>query len=162
MTHSGSPRTPARQTSSGSCRSLINLQAVVCPGLSVSFPALLSYHSADPYAVHLDNHIDLEDPVRWTFARELLATGLTQWAGIGDVSVHPGKSEGGDVVLIALRSGEETVLLRAPTAIVRTFLARTERIVRPGTEHAHMDLDTVLGRLLGGPAEPGEQEEWPW
>ncbi len=154
MTNGRGPRIPAQRTHAGGCVTLIDLRVVVCPGLSVTVPACLRYHSADPYAVHLDIHINLDAPVQWTFARELLATGLNEWAGTGEVSVYPGRDRGATVVLIALSGDESTVVLRAPAARVRSFVARTEHIVPSGHEHAHLDLEGMLSRLrVCGPAE---------
>jgi hypothetical protein len=48
---------------------------------SVPLVAGLSYSADDPYAVRLAFHVGTNEPVEWTFARELLATGLTCPAG---------------------------------------------------------------------------------
>jgi len=150
VTHEDTPRVPAQRTSAGGCIMPVDVRVVVCPGLSVSVPARLRYDAADPYAVHLDNHIDLGTPITWVFARELLATGLEEWAGTGSVSVYPGAGGNHDTVYICLRGDEATVVLRAPGSRIRAFLAHTERIVPYGAEHRHLDLDTLLRRLRDG------------
>ncbi|MFI5529626.1 SsgA family sporulation/cell division regulator [Kitasatospora sp. NPDC051853] len=154
MTHRSAPRVPAQRTSAGGCVMPLALSLVAGPGLRVPVAACLRYSAADPYAVHLDFHLGQGMPVRWTFARELLATGLHGWAGTGDVSVFPGTDQDVRSTCLSLDGDTGTVLLLAPTPAVTTFLAHTDRLVPPGTELRHVDLDTLLTRLLDGPA-PG-------
>ena len=40
-------------------------------------------------------------------------------------------------------------LLEAPADAVAEFLAETARLVPPGTEYQHIDVDAALGALLG-------------
>ncbi|HEY6790164.1 MAG TPA: SsgA family sporulation/cell division regulator, partial [Trebonia sp.] len=42
----------------------------------VPLVASLHYSSADPYAIRVAFHVGLDEPVEWTFARDLLANGL--------------------------------------------------------------------------------------
>ncbi|MEV7181641.1 SsgA family sporulation/cell division regulator [Kitasatospora sp. NPDC093679] len=113
---------------------------------------------AEPYTVYLDNHIDLDAPITWVFARDLLATGLTEWAGTGDVCVHP--AAGDRTVFITLTGENSTAVLRVDASHIRTFLAHTERIVPSGTEEGHLDVDRFLRRLRDDePPEPGPGPE---
>ncbi|MFD0274436.1 SsgA family sporulation/cell division regulator [Kitasatospora sp. NPDC127111] len=155
MTHPETPRVPDQRTPAEICAMPLELQAVVCPGLSVSVAACLRYELAEPYAVYLDNHVDLDEPITWVFARDLLAAGVDAWAGMGDVSVHPGVGASAGTVFIALGGENGTVVLRAEAALVRAFLAATERIVPFGSEPRHLDLDALLLRLFEEPPEPG-------
>ncbi len=156
MTYEEVPRVPAQYTGAADYAMPLEVRAVVGAGLSVPVAARLRYHSAEPYAVHLDNHVDLDTPVTWVFARELLAAGVSRSAGIGDVSVRPGEQAHPDSVLISLGDDEGRVVLRAQTSLVRIFLAHTERIVPFGSEHGHLDTDGLIRRLLDDrPPEPG-------
>ncbi|MFJ8041821.1 SsgA family sporulation/cell division regulator [Kitasatospora sp. NPDC096147] len=154
MTHRSAPRVPAQRTSAGGCVMPLGLALVAGPGVRVPVTACLRYSSADPYAVHLDFHLGQGMPVRWTFARELLATGLHGWAGTGDVSVFPGTDQDRQSTCLSLDGDTGTVLLLAPTTAVRTFLGYADRLVPPGTEQRYVDLEGLLARLLDGP-EPG-------
>lgn len=69
--------------------------------------ARFRYDPADPYAVQATFHTEAEpQTVTWTFARELLATGLDQPAGLGDVQVWPSPwaTPYGDLIILALCS----------------------------------------------------------
>ncbi|MET9403242.1 SsgA family sporulation/cell division regulator [Kitasatospora sp. NPDC002965] len=150
------PRVPDQRAAEEGCATALDLRVVVCPGLTLSVPARLRYRTADPYAVFLDNHTDLATPITWVFARELLAAGLHDRAGIGSVSVRPGGGERSGTVLITLTGEGSSVVLSAQAERVRAFLARTESLVPSGREPAHLDLDGLLRRLCdGGAASPG-------
>src|SRR5215469_14895265 len=47
----------------------------------------LYYSQDDPYAVRIAFHAGLDEPVEWTFGRELLTLGVEGVAGLGDVKV---------------------------------------------------------------------------
>ncbi|MFI6843686.1 SsgA family sporulation/cell division regulator [Kitasatospora sp. NBC_00085] len=156
MTCPETPRVPSQRTPAGLCAMPLVLRAVVCPGLTVPVAARLRYDSSEPYAVYLDNHTDLHEPITWMFARDLLAAGVDAWAGLGDVSVYPGTGASPQTLFIALGGENGTVVLRAEAAAVRTFLAATERMVPSGTERLHVDLDGLLLQLLDDrPPDPG-------
>ncbi|MEV6959673.1 SsgA family sporulation/cell division regulator [Streptomyces sp. NPDC051207] len=126
----------------------LELQLVLSPERSIPVPALLSYYSDDPYAVHITFHIDSDHPVDWTFARELLVEGVFRPCGSGDVRVWPAKAAGRDVVLLALGSPDGDALLQAPAAQVSAWLERTLRAVPPGSEGDRLGLDGLLAELL--------------
>ncbi|MCG6495279.1 SsgA family sporulation/cell division regulator [Kitasatospora sp. A2-31] len=154
MTDRETPRVPPQRSGAESAVMDLDLRTVVSPGLSILVRARLRYHRAEPYAVYLDSHVDRDEPITWMFARELLAAGLEGWAGVGDVSVHPGVGGEAGTVFIALGGDESSVVLRARAAEVRTFLGRTECVVPYGREREFVDLDVLLRRLLeAGPPE---------
>ena len=126
----------------------LELRLILSPERSVPVPARLSYHSDDPYAVHVTFHIGSHHPVNWTFARELLVEGVFRPCGHGDVRVWPTKSEGRSVVLMALSSPDGDALLEAPAAQVSAWLERTLRAVPPGTEGEQLGIDEALDQLL--------------
>ncbi|MEU4051524.1 SsgA family sporulation/cell division regulator [Streptomyces olivaceus] len=126
----------------------LELRLVLSPETSIPVPALLGYHSDDPYAVHITFHIDSGQPVHWTFARDLLVEGVFRPSGNGDVRVWPSKTEGRSVVLMALSSPDGDALLEAPTPQVSAWLERTLRAVPPGSEGGRLGLDDGLAELL--------------
>jgi hypothetical protein len=117
----------------------LELQLVLSPERSIPVPARLVYRSDDPYAMHVTFHIGSDDPVRWTFARELLLEGVFRPCGEGDVRVWPSRSQGRNVICLALRSPDGDALLHAPAQAIAAWLERTLRIVPPGSEGEHLD-----------------------
>jgi hypothetical protein len=115
----------------------------------VVVPARFRYEPADPYAVSATFHTEPAS-VTWTFARDLLATGLDQPAGIGDVRIWPSPwvTPHGDQVVVVLSSPDGYALLEAPRKALFRFLRRTYALVPPGQETSHQDIDTALSRLL--------------
>ncbi|MEV4556766.1 SsgA family sporulation/cell division regulator [Kitasatospora sp. NPDC049285] len=147
MNWSNTPHDRLDRAGDADCVLLLDVVVEPCPGLQVSVPARLRYHRADPYAVHLDCHADLDDPITWLFARDLLSAGLDGWAGIGDVTIRRSLADP-ELVAIALSTPGHTAVLRTPVEPVRDFLRLTERLVPPGFEHHYLDTDTLLRRLL--------------
>ena len=87
----------------------------------------------------------------WTFARELLAEGLYDPTGDGDVIVWPCLGcEGDAVVVIELRSPSGMAMLQTPSRAVQRFVAEVYDTVAPGRETAQLDLDEVIAHLLAG------------
>ncbi|MFB7493904.1 SsgA family sporulation/cell division regulator [Streptomyces sp. NPDC056161] len=126
----------------------LELKLVLSPEHSVAVPARLVYSTEDPYAVHIAFHINSDQPVNWTFARELLVEGVFRPCGQGDVRVWPAKAEGRSVVLMALSSPDGEALLEAPAAQVSAWLERTLRVVPPGSEGEQLGIDHALDQLL--------------
>ncbi|MGY5050521.1 SsgA family sporulation/cell division regulator [Streptomyces sp. 900105755] len=126
----------------------LELRLVLSPERSIPVPARLSYRSDDPYAVHVSFHINSEQPVNWTFARDLLVEGVFRPCGHGDVRVWPTKVEGRTVVLMALSSPNGDALLEAPAPQVSAWLERTLRVVPPGSEGGQLGIDEALDQLL--------------
>jgi len=117
-------------------------------GCTSPVQAELRYDAADPFAIRgdfcLGGHI-----VRWVFARTLLRAGLYEPSGAGDVRVRPWiDDDGGDAVLIELSSPDGSATMRGDASELEAFLLRTEVLVPPGCESAHLNLDDELARLL--------------
>ena len=109
----------------------------------------LVFDPQDPFAVamRLDGRLG---PVTWTFARELLANGVYEPSGDGDVQVWPCLSNtGAAVVIIELCSPGGPVLLQVPTRAVHDFVQSTYAHVPEGAESAHLSLDKLVSQLLG-------------
>ncbi|MFK0155351.1 SsgA family sporulation/cell division regulator [Streptomyces sp. NPDC090499] len=126
----------------------LELRLILSPERSIPVPARLTYRSDDPYAVHVSFHINSEQPVNWTFARDLLVEGVFRPCGQGDVRVWPTKVEGRTVVLMALSSPDGDALLEAPVPQVSAWLERTLRVVPPGSEGGQLGIDEALDQLL--------------
>jgi hypothetical protein len=90
------------------------------------------------------------EAVGWSFARELLMTGLDEPAGIGDVRVWPWNNPRGDFVALALSSPDGNALFEVSRSVLVRFLRRTYVVVPRGRETDHLDLDAAVSRLLAG------------
>lgn len=115
---------------------------------SVMLPAQLRYDRTDPYAVCLSIGAAPTGPVDWVFARSLLYEGLRNPAGIGDVLVIPQRREHGPSVRIVVRSDTGFAILEIAASKVTAFLQQTDRIVPPGREGLHLDVDRVVSELM--------------
>ncbi|MGA5817613.1 SsgA family sporulation/cell division regulator [Kitasatospora sp. NPDC094028] len=151
MTHPEPTRVPSQRAGAAACAVPLALE-VVGTGATVAVPALLRYDAADPYAVHLDIHTGESEPISWFFARELLRDGLHRPTGHGDVTVRPGAGEPSGRLFITLTGTRSAAVLRARSAEVEHFLAHVDVLVPPGTEDRYLDLDGLVGQLLGHPA----------
>ena len=123
---------------------------VVGPDEPVPADAELRYDPTDPYAVAVA-FIQTDAEVVWVFGRELLMKGVSEPAGLGDVGVFPALNQDGRaVVSLMLRSPGGQALAELPTRDVLDFLARTTRVVWPGTEADHMSADAAIEAILVG------------
>ncbi|MGH8777162.1 MAG: SsgA family sporulation/cell division regulator [Jiangellaceae bacterium] len=112
--------------------------------------AEMRYSAADPLAVEALLDDGSPEPIRWVFARDLLASGLGQRSGDGDVVIWPTHdADGHPAVHLRLRSPEGDALLEGSADALAEFLAATWRLVPQGTEQEHLDVDAVLEALLG-------------
>lgn len=97
----------------------------------------------DPYAVIVILDRDHPEPVNWVFARDLLAAGLEEPTGIGDVRVRPLRNA---IIELATSSpdGEATYYIRRTH--VTNFLRQSYAFIPRG--HEKLDLDDELLVLL--------------
>ncbi|MEV0277252.1 SsgA family sporulation/cell division regulator [Streptomyces sp. NPDC050610] len=108
-----------------------------------------SYRSDRPYEVAVVFSCRGETVASWLFARELLLSGARGRVGEGDVSVWPVHRRGRPArVHIQLSTDEGRCVLAVRAADLADWTAATKRLVRPGTEHRHLDLDGEVARLL--------------
>lgn len=113
-----------------------------------SIPATLHYDRHDPFAVRMTfpAPATLEGvEVCWTFARELLAAGLHEAEGHGDVRVRP---YGYDRTVLEFHAPEGTAVVHVHSADIRRFLQAAGELVPAGTEHRQLDLDHDLAELM--------------
>jgi hypothetical protein len=128
------------------------LNLLSADGAELLLAAELRYTAGDPLAVEALFEDGSDEPVRWVFARDLLSAGLDRRAGDGDVVVWPTNDTVGiRVVHLRLRSPHGDALLEASADAIQAFLVATWRLVPPGTEHEHLDIDGALDALLGEP-----------
>lgn len=136
------------------CGAEIALRLVTATGDEIPFSARLTYTEADPYAVRLHCRTAPATAVTWVLSRETLHQGLARPSGLGDVRVRPAPGtgpSGANSVLITLGSGRDAALLRGDAGEVQRFLDLSAAVVPLGTEHRHLDLDTLICRLRRDP-----------
>jgi len=113
-----------------------------------SIPATLHYDRRDPFAICMTfpAPATLEGvEVCWTFARELLSTGMEEPMGQGDVRVRP---YGYERTVLEFHAPEGTAVVHVRTGELQHFLDRTTELVPVGTEHLQFDLDRDLAELM--------------
>ena len=130
---------------------------IVGRDVCLEFRMIVSYDWHDPYAIRLDFPLEDEEkergyggdddqPPSWTFGRELIAEGLHEPTGEGDVHVWP---FGSDLVMVELRSDAGSALIAVPARELRTFLFLTYAEVPPGYEGRNLEMDRLLHDLMG-------------
>lgn len=110
--------------------------------------ATLRYDRGNPFAVQMafPARATLEGvDVAWEFSRELLAAGVEEPAGLGDVRVRP---YGYDRTVVEFHAPEGVAMVHVRTSEVRRFLRRVQHLVPAGCEHRYLDLDQDLTELL--------------
>ncbi|MEU6005240.1 SsgA family sporulation/cell division regulator [Streptomyces sp. NPDC047453] len=113
-----------------------------------SIPATLHYDRRDPFAVRMTfpAPATLEGvDVCWLFARDLLAAGLREPEGDGDVRVRP---YGFDRTVLEFHAPEGTAVVHVRSGEIRRFLEATSELVPLGLEHLQFDLDQDLAELM--------------
>lgn len=132
-----------------SVRSRVEL-SLVEPADTLPLQAELRYETSDPFAVALLLGADLpdDDVIEWIFSRSLLASGLSDLSGQGDVRIEP---VGRDSVHIELSSPSGRAVLAINRNVIVSFLTQTCLLVAPGTESDHLDIDAELTQLLLSP-----------
>lgn len=139
--------------SSGAVSAELGL-SLILPDDETIVPLTASFHyfKDDPYAVRLDLHVGLDEPVAWVFARELLTAGMEREHGDGDVRVWPSVCSRTGlpamVLNIELSSPNGAAVFEAPIREVGAFLVRAHDLVPAGREGDHVDLDRELAGLL--------------
>lgn len=127
----------------------------------VSAQVELRYAGSDPYAVALAFPTAHAREVVWRFSRALLAQGLIEGAGEGDVRLRPLDTPApGTFVEIELRWPGGRATFRAPHAELRDYLARTRELVAFGAEHEWLDLDHAVAMLRLAPPRSGSRDRF--
>lgn len=127
----------------------LTLELIDASGTATSLDSILSYNVKDPYAVTA-SFTTAGTTVQWVFARSLLAVGVHEPVGEGDVHVWPSLNALGQAVtVIELSSPEGEALIQARSDEVCEFLRRAEGLVALGTETTYIDIDEAISKLLG-------------
>jgi hypothetical protein len=130
----------------------LGLRLVVPQQAIVPLVASLSYSTEDPFAIRIAFHVGLDEPVEWIFARELLASGVKDRVGDGDVKVWPATEtadgEPDSVLNLELSSPFGQAHFEAPADEVTDFLDRTYQVVPVGEEDGFLDVEAELSALL--------------
>lgn len=134
----------------------LKLRLLVPGTAALPVRADLHYEVADPYAVQISFHTGSEtrgDVVQWTFARQLLSSGVAAPSGEGDVKVWPATTSGPDMVCLALSSPSGRALFEVPLVDLVQFLGETYEAVPSGAEGSYVDVDGELALLLSAGPE---------
>ena len=127
----------------------LTMECVDTVGTITTLDVAFGYDPADPYAVTATFCTAAGD-VTWTFARDLLARGLTDPAGEGDVHLWPSLDDSGRAaVIIELCSPDGELVVQASTHDIYRFVSRSLAAVPAGMESDHMDLDQLIDQLQG-------------
>jgi hypothetical protein len=110
--------------------------------------AVFEYDSRDPFAVWITFGSGASS-IRWAMSRSLLAQGLTDPAGDGDLRLRPSlDDEGSGVVVFEFHSPDGRYVAQAPTRDLYRFLTRTLVMVPFGSESEHFDVDAIIADLM--------------
>jgi hypothetical protein len=126
----------------------LSLLLVVPGGAALPVSAGFRYDSSDPYALHVGFRTGGDEIVEWTFARQLLADGVTHPVGEGDVQVWPSADDGPHAVCLSLSSPSGSALFEIPLCGLVEFLTRTYSAVPTGLESDFVDIDAELALLV--------------
>ena len=125
----------------------IFLRMVVDLDRTIDVPCAMEYRAEEPFAIRATFRTGSAD-IEWTFARELLAEGMTRPSGEGDVVVWPEYSGTTPLVLLALNSPSGQAVLEADRELVQAFLDRTYDIVPSGSEDMEPDVERWISLIL--------------
>jgi hypothetical protein len=129
------------------------LSLVVSTGTGeAELDAELRFDPADPFAVSLAIGVECGEPVVWTFARDLLAAGVSAPTGEGDITIEPDPASALDdderLLRITLATDCLATMLTSSDRVVE-FLVETYAVVPTGSELDRVDLDAEIAALLG-------------
>ena len=110
----------------------------------------LRYDPSDPFAVSLAIGTECGEPVIWTFARDLLSSGVTAASGEGDITIEPANAEVGheERALRITLATDCLATMTAPASRIVEFLVETFTVVPTGSELDRVDLDAEIAALL--------------
>ncbi|MFF0147631.1 sporulation and cell division protein SsgA [Amycolatopsis sulphurea] len=107
----------------------------------------LSFHAGEPFAVTVAFRTERGRWIEWTFARDLLATGLTEPAGLGDVRIRPDLSEDEELLTLEIESPDGYAAFELEREDVRAFLESSYELVPLGAESEHFDVDGLIEEI---------------
>ncbi|MBO1329871.1 SsgA family sporulation/cell division regulator [Streptomyces sp. VRA16 Mangrove soil] len=105
----------------------------------------VSYDSTDPLVVTMVFDVASERSVSWVVSRDLLAGGLVDQVGEGDIRLWPVHDHEGGLTSVCVRLGSvHTALIELDAEPFMTWLARTYDMVPRGTELDGVDWDELV------------------
>ncbi|SEP49684.1 SsgA family sporulation/cell division regulator [Amycolatopsis saalfeldensis] len=107
----------------------------------------LSYHAAEPFAVTVAFRTERGRWIEWTFARDLLVTGLGEPAGLGDVRVRPDLSEDEAMLTLEIESPDGYASFELEREDIQTFLDSSYELVPLGEESESFDVDALIEEI---------------
>ncbi|MFE0022866.1 SsgA family sporulation/cell division regulator [Amycolatopsis sp. NPDC059021] len=107
----------------------------------------LSYRADEPFAVTVSFRTERGRWIEWTFARDLLVTGLVKPAGIGDVRIRPDLSEDDALLTLEIESPDGYASFELEREDVQTFLDSSYELVPLGMESEHFDVDGLIDEI---------------
>lgn len=125
----------------------VTLECMDSRGNRHEIDTVLGYHRPDAYAVTM-TFMTGDEPLTWTFARDLLISGMHAPTGDGDVHIFPSITNGRAVIVVTLSSPDGHLLLEARTDQVTQFIDGTLDLVPAGTESSELDLDDLIGKIF--------------
>lgn len=124
----------------------IRAHLMVPGGTNLPMPVTLTYDESDPFTVIFQFSV-ASTTVPWHVSRDLLKSGLSDDAGLGDVRVWP-SSEEPDIMYMSLSSPEGEALIEFDTELISNFLLETYEICALGSEESMLDWDAEIMQLL--------------
>jgi Streptomyces sporulation and cell division protein, SsgA len=109
--------------------------------------AELRYDPNDPFAVSLAIGVEYGEPVVWVFGRDLLASGVREVTGEGDITIEPALDSDPHQVRITLATDCLATMLTSRDKVVE-FLVASFTAVPSGCELDRIDLDAEIASLL--------------
>ncbi|MDT8910223.1 SsgA family sporulation/cell division regulator [Amycolatopsis sp. PS_44_ISF1] len=107
----------------------------------------LSYHADEPFAVTVAFRTERGRWIEWTFARDLLVTGLDEPSGLGDVRVRPDLSEDEAMLTLEIESPDGYASFELEREDVRNFLDSSYELVPLGGESESFDVDALIEEI---------------
>jgi hypothetical protein len=107
----------------------------------------LSFHIDEPFAVSVAFRTEWGRWIEWTFARDLLVTGLTEPSGIGDVRVRPDLSEDETLLTLEIESPDGYAAFDLEREDIDTFVNATIELVPLGAESEYFDVDGLIEEI---------------
>ncbi|MFC0542001.1 SsgA family sporulation/cell division regulator [Kutzneria chonburiensis] len=127
-------------------RSTVTLDLLVPQSPPVGVKVDLRYDTRDPYAVTAAFRAGPSGCVEWCFARDLLADGLIEESGVGDVRIGPA-ADAVELVVLVLSAPAGLAVFEGLAEDLAEFLDRTYDVVLPGTESCWVSVDDALSTL---------------
>ncbi|MEO5666060.1 MAG: SsgA family sporulation/cell division regulator [Nocardioides sp.] len=125
----------------------VTLECMDAAGNRHRIDTVLGYHRPDAYAITM-TFMTGDEPLTWTFARDLLISGMHAPTGDGDVHIFPSITNGRAVIVITLSSPDGHLLLEARTDQVSEFIEGTLELVPAGSESSQVNVDDLIAQIL--------------